>query len=252
MAAKRLEKRPAWLLMAASTLLAAALTTAAAKDTDANATALTLADLTVPGASQEYVEACSVFLQAKATDHGKVTYTQAAAALRVVSKSVTHPQLKVRCLFLLTLSELLAGNDAKAAGAAREALETAQAAGLQMPELAPLRDAASAAESSGTFGAATLAAALALDDHGARLIADLARLQRGRERCRAKLERRWQRHKSAMEKLVAEWARDEGLSAGDAEQLRTKLERKYRPKGAVDLTAIEDELVRFSLDLLLK
>ncbi len=73
--------------------------------------ALTIKDFSdVPGVTQEYVDAYKIFLKANAQDKGEDTYEQAIAAFEKIVRTTKNPELKLRGLYLITLSNFLLSN----------------------------------------------------------------------------------------------------------------------------------------------
>lgn len=228
-----------------------ALLTAASQPGDADRT-LTIEDLWVEGADPGYREACELFLKAKVSDHGKARYGDAVAALRKASQGATSPEVKLRCLFLIAFSHLLEGQGAQALAACREARVVAGKAPDWQALAAKLEKVETEIKIGKLSNLGAVSTSLGLGKEAAGLIGDLARLHEARRRYEEKLERRWQRHEQAMEAVVAEWSRSEGLTPEQTNRLRAALRGKYRPKGFVILSEVEDVLVKFSLDELTK
>ena len=216
------------------------------------AAVLTVEDLWVEGAAPAYREACELFLKAKVSDHGKARYPDAIAALRKASRVGAASEVKLRCLFLIAFSHLLEGQDAKALAPCREArLVAGKTPGKEA--LAAKLEKVEAEITNGKLGdPSAICASLGLGEGAADLIGDLTRLRAGRRRYEEKLERRWRRHEEAMEAVIAKWSRSEGLTPEQTNRLRSALRNKYRPKGFVILSEVEDVLVKFSLDELVK
>lgn len=216
------------------------------------AAALVVDDLWIEGADQAFREACELFLKAKVSDRGEARYRNAVAALRKANQTATSPEVKLRCLFLIAFSHLLEGQDAEALAACREARVVAAKTPGQEALAAKLEAVETEIRSGTLSDAAALCTSLGLGKEAAGLVGDLARLHEGRRRYEQKLNRRWQRHEQAMEAVIVKWSRSEGLTPDQTNRLRTSLRSKYRPKGFVIMSEVEDALVKFSLDELVK
>ena len=71
---------------------------------------LTLNDFKeIPGVTQEYVNAYKLFLKAKAGDKQSPSYADAVAAFDKVAATTKNPELKLRSLYIVTLSNFLQG-----------------------------------------------------------------------------------------------------------------------------------------------
>jgi len=214
--------------------------------------AFTADDLWIEGAGRAYREACELFLKAKVSDHGKDRYGPAVAALRNASQATTSPEVKLRCLFLIAFSHLLEGQEADALAACREAREVATKVPGREALAAKLEKVETEIKGGALSDLSAICKSLGLDEDAAGLVADLARLHAGRCRYREKLERRWRRHEKMMEAVIVKWSQAEGLTPDQTSRLRTTLRNKYRPKGFVILSEVEDALVKLSLDELVK
>ena len=237
---------------AAAALLAARPAAPAAVPAAGAATTLGVEDLWVEGACLAYRKACELFLKAKVSDHGKARYGAAIVALRKATQAAALPEVKLRCLFLIAFSHMLEGQCAQALAACREARAVASKAPKWKALAAKLEKVEAEIQSGKLSNAGAIGASLGLGQEAAGLIRDLARLQAGRRRYEEKLERRWRRHERAMDGVIGEWSRAEGLTGEQTGRLRAELRRKYRPKGFVVLSEVEDALVKFSLDELTK
>ena len=213
--------------------------------------ALAVEDLWIKGADQAYREACELFLKAKVSDHGKARYRTAVAALRKVSQAAA-PEVRLRCLLLVAFSHLLEGQAADALAACREARMAANKAPGREALATKLGDVEMEIKDGKLTDLDAVCTSLGLDNEAAGLVGDLARLQAGRRRYEEKLERRWRRHEEAMEAVIAKWSRSEGLTREQTDRLRASLRSKYRPKGFVNLSEVEDASIKFSLDELVK
>ena len=213
--------------------------------------ALAVEELWVEGADQAYRGACELFLKAKVSDHGKARYGPAVAALRKASHTAA-PEVKLRCLSLIAFSHLLEGHDTEALAACHEARMVASKTPGREALAAKLAQIETEVKSGKLGSPGAVCTALGLDQDTADLVDDLTRLHEGRRRYEEKLARRWQRHEQAMEAVIAKWSKSEGLTREQANRLRASLRSKYRPKGFVDLSEVEDALIKFSLDELVK
>ena len=213
---------------------------------------LAIEDLVVKGASQAYREACELFLKAKVSDHGNARYGNAIAALRKANRTATSPEVKLRCLFLIAFSHFLEGQGAQALAACREARAVAGDVPDWRALATKLKEVESEIKSGKLSDSSTISSFLGLSKDASGLTADLARLREGRRRYEQKRERRWRRHEQAMEGVITKWSRSEGLNPDQTARLRATLRRKYRPRGFVVLSEVEDVLVKFSLDELTK
>ena len=71
---------------------------------------LTLNDFKeIPGVTQEYVDAYKLFLKARAGDKQSPAYADAAAAFDKIAATTQNPELKLRSLYIATLSNFLQG-----------------------------------------------------------------------------------------------------------------------------------------------
>ena len=71
---------------------------------------LTLNDFKeIPGVTQEYVNAYKLFLKAKAGDKQSPSYADAVTAFDKVAATTKNPELKLRSLYIVTLSNFLQG-----------------------------------------------------------------------------------------------------------------------------------------------
>lgn len=228
----------------ASTMLAAPPTAASAPSADKRA-------LAVEGAGPEYEEACRAFLAANASDATNgPTYAEAVPLLRKAADKAKDSQTKLRCLYLAAFSQLLAG-DAKAADAtAADALTLMPEAHPGHPAAARLAKLLRAADEAPPLGVAALSRLLGLSPETEGLLDDLHRLATAQARHRRRAEARWHKHAGIMARRITEWTEQEGLSDPDVADLRARMEARFRPRGYVDLTELENALVKASLDIL--
>lgn len=94
-----------------------------AETNDVDPDKLTLNDFTdIPGVTQEYVDAYKLFLKAKVSDKQNSSYADAAAAFDKIAATTENPELKLRSLYIVTLSNFLQGNVDGAYKSAQEVL----------------------------------------------------------------------------------------------------------------------------------
>ena len=84
---------------------------------------LTLNDFKeIPGVTQEYVDAYKLFLKAKAGDKQSPSYANAVAAFDKIAATTKNPELKLRSLYIVTLSNFLQGKIDEAYKSAQDVL----------------------------------------------------------------------------------------------------------------------------------
>ncbi|OGV69922.1 MAG: hypothetical protein A3K18_25260 [Lentisphaerae bacterium RIFOXYA12_64_32] len=246
----------AWRAWAAAAFLAwaGAVTTAHAQDAPAlpEPDKLTLADLKVPDATPEFLDAYRLFLKAGVSDKGKRGYAGAVVALDKVGKSTSSQGLKLHCLFLTAFAQFLDGKFAESAQSATSALELAKTCMADNASINGLVSLKTAIEAERMKELPDLTAFLKLGKDGGALAADLFAIYRAREDLDAKLDARWQKNRGVMDAKIADWAAAEKFTPEQVEKVRQELEQQFRPQGSVDLDAVENELVKISLQMLVE
>jgi len=231
-------------------LLAVAPHVAGAADAAADPGKTALTEIDLPNAPPEYREACRLYLQAGVSDRGPHGYGPAIAALTKAGKAAESADVKLRCAFLLAFCRLLNGQCPEALQSALQALDLAKKQFADNPRIAGLDKALNAVRTGKLSQLPELADLLKLGEQAGGLAADLVALHQARESLDRKRDARWRRHKATMDKVIAAWARDEGLTSDQVKSMTDRLEKKFRPQGHVDVDKVEDDLVRISLDML--
>jgi hypothetical protein len=213
---------------------------------------LTLADLRVPDATPEFLDAYQLFLKAGVSDKGKRGYADAVTALDKVGKATPSQGLTLQCLFLTAFAQFLDGRFAESAQAATSALELARICLADHAAIGGLAAMKTAVDAQTLKALPDLTALLKLGQDGSTLAAELFALYRARNNLNAMLDARWEKNRAGMDAKIAEWATAEKFTPDQVEKVRRKLEQQFRPQGSVDLDTVEDELVRLALQMLVE
>ncbi len=215
---------------------------------------LTLSDLKVSGATQDYLEAYKLFLKANVCDNdkGEYTYGKAIESLKKVSQTTKATEVKLRCLFLISFSYFLDGKTKEAYKTGLEALSLAKTYLKDNPKIALFDKIKSAIENKEITEISKVASLMDLGEEAAGLTKDLFYLQKNREDYQELVKKCWGKYKPAFDKKIASLANEQTLSPKELEKLKKELEERYSKQGFFISSELEKAFTEACLKSLTK
>lgn len=204
----------------------------------------TLPDINFPEATDDYLEAYKLFLQANVYDKSG-DYDKAVNALRRVNLSAKSQEVRLRCLSLITLSLFLDNKPSEAHQAGLETLNLAKTYLINNPDIVLLDKIVSSVQNREIQDSPKLISLVSGGEETAGLIRDLVNIQKGRDAYQNSIKEKWtsqelikncwEEYQPEFNKQAVLWAaksvKELGLSPEAAEELKKELEEKFRKTG---------------------